>query len=286
MADHTLADRIKNRDSWLRVGVVSAVTFLLLWKLATADVRLDNFDFSDLLSLLLSLFAVSLSVAFYFKATETSNSFYDNTFKFTKDLSEILGRIEAGFGERLRHLDEGYSGLRDSFARLPLDTNATNQALKEGEEAARKFAKENQDLIAQLADRAKLPEQERKEFFAKLSETAHELRKARTEVSSLKRQLEGAQTGGLPEGQPSRLTLVTHVSRYLSRPERLARLRPGNSPITLEGLREHFPTTLPHWPRELLEDLRRLNYLDESMQLTERGARWMRNLLIRGEHRA
>ena len=39
------------------------------------------------------------------KATDTSNNFYDNSYKFTKEISEILGRIEAGFGEKLKHID-------------------------------------------------------------------------------------------------------------------------------------------------------------------------------------
>lgn len=111
MSDDTDPGRIENRDSWLRFLVVAAVIGVVLWKIATADLDLSQFAFSDLLALLLALFAIGLSVAFYFKAAETSNALYDNSDRFTKQISEILGRIEAGFGERLRPLDEGYSGL-------------------------------------------------------------------------------------------------------------------------------------------------------------------------------
>jgi len=69
-------------------------------------------DTSTLLSLLLALFSVALSALFYFKATDTSNAFYDNTYKFTKEIAELLVKIESGFGEKLRHLDEGYKNTR------------------------------------------------------------------------------------------------------------------------------------------------------------------------------
>lgn len=73
----------------------------MAWKLLSAEFKIDlaSFSFNDFLALVLALFSVALSVAFYFKANEASNQFYDNTYKFTKEMSEILGRIEAGFGD-------------------------------------------------------------------------------------------------------------------------------------------------------------------------------------------
>jgi hypothetical protein len=102
--------------------ITSKVTFLIfviifmviiIWKLIGIDLKIDltSFDFKDFLFLIVALFSLLLSIAFYFKATETSNTFYDNTYKFTQTVSEILGRIEAGFGEKLQHLDVGYSRL-------------------------------------------------------------------------------------------------------------------------------------------------------------------------------
>ena len=66
-----------------------------------------NLDAATLISLLLALFAIWLSALFYFKATETSNAFYDNTYKFTRDVAQLLAKMESGFGERLKNLDEG-----------------------------------------------------------------------------------------------------------------------------------------------------------------------------------
>ena len=112
---------IRNRESWIKVYVIFIFSSLITWKLAISKINLDlsDFNFTDLLSLLMALFAISLSVAFYFKAEETSNKFYHNSYEFTKEISEILGRIEAGFGEQLRHLDQGYTGLRDKVDGIP-----------------------------------------------------------------------------------------------------------------------------------------------------------------------
>ena len=114
----------KSKTHWLYIFlknclIIVAFVFLgvLSWRFAWIDFNVDlsKFEFSDLLALIMGLFAIAMSVAFYFKATDTSNKFYDNVYKFTQETSEILGRIEAGFGERLRHLDEGYTGLQSRF---------------------------------------------------------------------------------------------------------------------------------------------------------------------------
>lgn len=101
--------------AWTKDVLLVLFALALIWRVVIAKIDLKGFSFNDLLSLLLAVFSVALSVAFYFKANETSNQFYDNTYKFTKEMSELLGRIESGFGERLRHLDEGYSTMAERF---------------------------------------------------------------------------------------------------------------------------------------------------------------------------
>ncbi len=105
--------------AWTKDVLLLLFSLALIWRVIFAKIDLQGFSFNDLLSLLLAVFSVALSVAFYFKANETSNQFYDNTYKFTKDISELLGRIESGFGERLRHLDEGYTNMVERFEKLP-----------------------------------------------------------------------------------------------------------------------------------------------------------------------
>jgi len=96
----TLWDWVKAICTLTAVGVISYKVYLTPIDLTV--------DFPTLLSLLLALFSVGLAALFYFKATETSNTFYDNTNNFTKDIAQLLAKMESGFGEKLRNLDEGY----------------------------------------------------------------------------------------------------------------------------------------------------------------------------------
>ncbi len=168
--------------------VVIAITSALVYRIITVQVALQ-FDFSSFLSLLLALFAVGLSALFYFKTTDTSNAFYDNTHKFTREVSQILGRIEAGFGERLRHLDEGYTGLRDKFEKFPFDVSKAREQEKEEQEEVAKKEAEIQKLLDILAERAQLAETEKRELFSRLDITQKELFEAKHELNHLQRRI-------------------------------------------------------------------------------------------------
>ena len=164
---------------------------VMSFKLFSMDLRLDikEFGFTDLLSMLVAFFAIGLSVIFYFKATDTSNRFYDNSYAFTKDVSEILGRMEAGFGERLKHLDEGYSGIRDKFDRLPFDsTKAMEEIEKENLEIKEKEAEQHK-MLEDLAKRAKLAENEKVDLFEHMHKLSNELEESKNEARRLEKKI-------------------------------------------------------------------------------------------------
>jgi hypothetical protein len=83
----------------------------------SAFFHFQSFDFSQFISLILAFFSILLSAAFYFKATDTSNKFYDRTYLFMKDLGDILGRMEERFGERLQNISEATGEIRREFMR-------------------------------------------------------------------------------------------------------------------------------------------------------------------------
>ena len=161
------------------------------FKLFGMELSLDikEFGFTDLLSMIVAFFAISLSVVFYFKATDTSNRFYDNSYAFTKDVSEILGRMEAGFGERLKHLDEGYSGIRDKFDRLPFDSAKTMEDIeKENQEIKDKEAEQHK-MLENLAKKAKLAETEKVELFEHMNTLSHELEQSKRQARRLEKKM-------------------------------------------------------------------------------------------------
>lgn len=117
----------------IAAGIVILFAVVIAKRLATADLsklNLTGFDFSQLLALLLALFATALSAQFYFKAAETSNSFYNNTYNFMKDVSEVLGRMEERFGKQLEGLEkaqtrieEGMKSKEDVHVKTPQSTD-------------------------------------------------------------------------------------------------------------------------------------------------------------------
>ena len=168
--------------SLIRDILIIAIIILVIWKLLDAKITVDlsGFSFNDLLALLLALFSVWLSVAFYLKASDTSNQFYDNTYKFTKEISELLGRIEEGFGERLRHLDEGYAGIRDRVERWQDYIYApTNSDIQHEKDEIMRIEQNYQQLIDQLTSRAEIAESEKESIKQQLNTTNEDLANAK-----------------------------------------------------------------------------------------------------------
>lgn len=182
-------NKISYINTWFKIIIISAITGVILYKVLLTPIDLSAFNFSDLLSLVLAIFAISLSVMFYYKANDTSNLFYDNTYKFTKDISIILGRIEAGFGERLKHLDEGYAGLRDKMYQAPSSETSAKKEIEKEEKALQKVVDERDSIIKDLLEQTALQEKEKANFLSSLKEKEVELDSARKSLNILRSEL-------------------------------------------------------------------------------------------------
>jgi len=242
---------------FLRDLLLTGLVVVITWKVLNADFKIDlaSFSFNDFLSMVLALFSMALSVAFYFKANEASNQFYDNTYKFTSEMSEILGRIEAGFGERLRHLDEGYSGMRERLDKLPY--GATLSEVKEEEEEIKRKETEQRQLIEGLAQKAQLAAHEKEALFANLAQKEGELEQARGEL----RQMQAS----LHPSTSARTTVTSHVVRKLKRALPAAE---RNKPLTSQRMRSLFNEVKAEIVDAAIEDMRRLDLLDAEDNLT------------------
>jgi hypothetical protein len=264
--------KIANRESWLKVFVIGGFSALIAWKVLSAPIafNLSDFSFTDLLNLLLAFFAIALSVAFYFKTTDTSNQFYDNTYKFTKEFSEILGRIEAGFGERLKHLDEGYTRLGERFDKLPFDSKKAEHEIKEEEKQVEKKEQERQQIIEDLARRAKLQEHEKTRLFEQLNRKDEELSSAKRELNFLRNRLEHSQpSGDLAE-------LPQHFIEYL-RSFFIPNLDPivaREAPIRI--LQRNIEEMKEKLPRGFLLECQKFGLMTEEGILTPKGVRIIR----------
>ncbi|MFQ1656751.1 hypothetical protein [Aeromonas sp. A600556] len=255
--------------------LIIGLLMVIVWKLLSAEVKIDlaSFSFNDFLALVLALFSVALSVAFYFKANEASNQFYDNTYKFTKDMSEILGRIEAGFGEKLRHLDEGYSGVRDRLDRIP-HYGATPSEVKSEEEEIIRKEQEQRALIEELAEKAKLAEHEKKELFANLEEKHKELERAKNEL----RKMQSDRNSSFSEvNQNTVLTYVTHVLKdYIA--NKLDKNE--NRRLTRGAVERLFMENRQNIADQAIIDMKNLDLLDDYESLTPRATSMLYQRLL------
>jgi Skp family chaperone for outer membrane proteins len=276
---------IKNRESWFKIIAGLIFLGLICYKIAVSDLNFDfsKFDFSDLLSLSLAIFSIGLSVAFYFKATDTSNKFYDNTYKFTKDISEILGRIEAGFGERLKHLDEGYTGLRDKFDGSSTSNN--NEEIKEAKKELeqergqlQKEVQEKNELLEELMTKAQLGEEERQDFTQKINQREEQIEKLSSELRFLNRRLRNAERSRENEMIHSIDNLMrAQLTKYISNEIDIDMLL--DAPIDLLMRRIRFDPT--KHPESLTFPLKRMGFLDDEMRFTPAGIELLRSIARR-----
>ncbi|MDB5805976.1 MAG: hypothetical protein JWN73_3298 [Betaproteobacteria bacterium] len=267
----TLWDLVKAISTLVVVGVASYKLFAMPASL--------NMDFPTLLSLLLALFSVALSALFYFKATDTSNAFYDNTYKFTKDIAELLVKIESGFGERLRHLDEGYSSMRNYFQNVPPkqadDVERTKKKLENEEQEVEKVLIERNAIIQQLVEKSQLQQEEKSRVLDQLRAKEEELAKLQNEVNRLTRRVvvekmnkkSGAERFGL---------LPSSLADYTA--EKVVQKMGGRevADLSLAELRHRFTSLINELPRGYLRDLESHDLFDDG--LTPAGVRFVRDL--------
>lgn len=212
----------------IRDVILVALLVVVTWKLINSEIKisLESFSFTDLLSVLLAFFAIALSAAFYFKATETSNRFYDNSYKFTKEMSEILGRIESGFGEKLKHIDEGYTGLREKFDKIPFDVKQAKEEEKKEEKHIKEQEKERDKIILDLMEKAKVADHEKEEVIKRLQQSSLELDRSKIELRRLQRRINSAESNiedvsGSFINYLSEKVEVRFSSKYIDAPTRV-----------------------------------------------------------------
>jgi len=240
-------------------------------------------DFPTLLSLLLALFSVALSALFYFKATETSNTFYDNTYKFTKDIAELLVKIESGFGERLRNLDEGYSSMRNYFQNIPSkssdDVEKTKKELETEKQEVKKVVVERNEIIQRLVEQSQLQEEEKQRVLAELKAKEEELSQSQHEVNKLNKRLFMERIAKRSDRERS-LDLESGLASFTF--DRVIR-EIGIEKVlgaTPSILRRKFEILVADLPRVYIDDLKRHGLFDDG-RLTMTGVRFLQEIAAR-----
>ena len=179
--------RYGRKDCYLQWGILAA--FLILFAAISYKLAVGNIETSTILSVFLALFSIGLSVAFYFQATDVSNRFYDNTYKYTKDIAQLLTSIESGFGERLRHLDESYKDLAERQRRAAEDVAAEEEEVNTLRAEVDKLRKEKEDLLQSLLEKSQLSDEEKDRFRRELKQKERLLEKKDAELERASQKL-------------------------------------------------------------------------------------------------
>ena len=288
MSDLSKESRFEKAEGQLRRFTGRAIKFSIIilfsvvaWRIAWSSFSLDltKFDFSDLLAMILALFAMLMSVAFYFKSTDSSNQFYDNIYNFTQKTSEILGRIEERFGERLKHIDEGYGRIQSRFDGISENPGEIEKKVKETEgkekEEKEKLKETNeamQEMMEELAKRAELQEEEKEEFYKKLERLTKEKTIAQERISEMEEDrdrmqeqlliLERDMGEGLEEiDNPIFFELFNHAEiRHLLQRHAPARI-----------LQKRVRDIIQKFPESIIRELHKEGIIDGGRKLTTAG---------------
>lgn len=261
---------------WVKAICAVILTAVFCVKIYTTPTTI-TIDFPTLLSLLLALFSVALSALFYFKATDTSNAFYDNTYKFTKDIAELLVKIESGFGERLRHLDEGYSSMRNylqgSGHRPGADVEKTKEKLETEQQEIEKVRAERNKIVQQLIERSQLHQAEKDQIAKQLFSKEQELSHSQEEIAKLNRRLTVERVMRRKLAQEDNDTDSPFAEYTYERViKEIGTERVLESPSS--HLRKRFDEEACKFPRGYIEDLERRGLFDSGLTLS--GARYLK----------
>lgn len=258
---------------WVKAICTLVVVGVICYKVYLTPIEL-TVDFPTLLSLLLALFSVGLAALFYFKATETSNTFYDNTYNFTKDIAQLLSKIESGFGEKLRNLDEGYSSVRDyiqNSSSSSKDIDETKQKIEGEKQEIEKAIEERNKIVRQLLEQSQLQEEEKEAIAQQLAEKEQELEASQKELSRMNRKL-FIERIRKREGREIDSGMEEYTKDFIIReldPDLVVKLPPSR-------IRRMIDDILNKAPHQYIEDLERHGFFDNG--ISNEGINFIRRL--------
>lgn len=169
------------------VYIVASICVVILVIFICIVVYKNSFTTESILATLLAFFSIFISVFFYFKADETSSKFYDSSYKFMKDISVTLGKIEERFGEKL-------NSLNDKVSHLDKESKEMTAEIEDKQE-------DKDRIINELMEKANLSQEERSSYKDMLEKKDQEIEllrmyrmRAEREAATLRHKMENLST--------------------------------------------------------------------------------------------
>lgn len=239
----------------IREIAVICVVLLVGYRVINSDfnINLGTLSATDIVALLLALFAVGLSAAFYFKSSDSSNKFYDNMHKFTQDTSVVLGTIQSGFGEQLKNIEQKSQDLKESVDRYYTSNGAdvSEEIAREKAATEKQVSDSEQELgkiIETLFEKSKLDDSEKQILKSNLKEKELELKRFQSELNFISNE----------ERADSDREVNNHLTRLVRRKlkeDEIDKLSPMEIFLSI---------LLSAKSKEFLKDMQKLGYLENS----------------------
>lgn len=159
----------------------------------------QQIDGGTFIAVVLALFAIGFSAMFYFKTNDSRTMYYLNSYTITKG-TELLGRVEGAFGERLSALEEGLAALEKRGCapaagadprRLGGAFEAADASMQSTESDLERLAGEKDRIIADLLSKAQLQESEKAKVEAELAEITQKFHERSIELLKLRGEMHG-----------------------------------------------------------------------------------------------
>lgn len=241
MSNNKQDEDIPDYEKKAKVAVTSflsvSIPIYFMIKLWDAQIIIPNFDYLYFLSTVMAIFAIVLSILFYFKSTEHSNEFYNNVFSFIKETSSVLAELKANIG----HIEQGV------YKSLFPDTSNTKEELEKINNREQSI----QDDLKESLEKNIKDQKTIKLLQEKIVATSKALAKLENEKLSLKEDNKEIIEPRLFDYLYTRFRFQDEERRrmYLERPSRLK--------IKLNRLFEDTTNT------ELIRDAKKIGLIDE-----------------------
>jgi len=248
--------RILNRNNilkWILVFVI--VVFIIIGTfLDKIIINLTNFSFSDLIAIMISLWAVYISMLFYHKNNEASAEFYNNFYVFIKDVTEKIGKLDVGVNEKLTY-------LKDGFFRPP----TVNEEIKAEKEKYQQNEKEKQRIIDDLIRKSEMDKVEKDRLINTLTEMDYKLQESRNKIEN--------------SNEVTIHNELQEFARYISSSfpmKSLRRLVNGDNSVSLVQQYNHLISQVP---RNVLDILRKYGFINSNGIINQEGYNYIESFL-------
>lgn len=200
MSDKTNMETKKNDlpNSQLIFGkdiklIAKAILILIIvcvfsYKILIFNTDSISVDFATLISVLLALFSIAMSVAFYHMANVSSQKFYSDSFTFTKDIAESLAKIDSGFGEKLTNLYTNYENFRNDVYKEK-KFEVSEEIINETNQEIQGVLNEKDEIINTLIEKSKLNQNESQHIKDSLFSKDKQLKDLSKELERLQMKL-------------------------------------------------------------------------------------------------